>query len=108
MPTNTYWLYHGLIDAIYLLIVMIGVWPILFIGKWKKKTYGKKAITLDVIRHIILPILFCGFSSILGIPLWVVFYFVKDLFMVIVISSIILAGTGVYKMVWRYKSRVWR
>lgn len=108
MPTNTYWLYHGLIDAIYLLIVMIGVWPILFIGKWKKKTYGKKAITLDVIRHIILPILFCGFSSILGIPLWVVFYFVKDLFMVIVISSIILAGTGVYKMVWRYKSRGWR
>ena len=108
MPTNTYWLYHSLIDAIYLLIVMIAVCPILFIGKWKKKTYGKKAIVLDVIIHMIFPILFCGFSSILGIPLWVVFYFVKDLFMVIVISSIILAGTGVYKMVWRYKSRVRR
>ena len=108
MPTNTYWLYHGLIDAIYLLIIMIAVCPILFMGKWKKKTYGKKAIALDVIIHMIFPILFCGFSSIFGIPLWVVFYFVKDLFMVIVISSIILAGTGVYKIVWRYKSRVWR
>ena len=74
----------------------------------EEKTYGKKAIELDVIIHMIFPILFCGFSSILGIPLGVVFYFVKDLFMVIVISSIILAGTGVYKMVWRYKSRGWR
>ena len=101
MPANTYWLYHGLINMIYLLIVMIAVWPILFIGKWKKKTYGKKAITLDVMRHMILPILFSGFSSILGIPLWVVFYFVKDLFMVMVISSIILVGTGVYKVLWR-------
>lgn len=101
MSANTYWLYHGLIDAFYLLIIMIAVWPLLFIKKWKKKPHGKKTIALDIVRHMILPMILIMFPYILGFPLWVVYYYVKDLFMVLIISSVILVGTGIYKVIWR-------
>lgn len=100
MPANTYWLAHGLIDAAYLLVIIIAVWPLLFIKKWKKTQRNKKKMILDVARHMILPAVLLLFPYMLGVPLWVVYYFVKDLFLVLTVSAAILAVTGVYKIIW--------
>lgn len=102
---NPYITNHIIFNAVYLLIFIISVLPIIFISSWKKKNYTKKTLFLDIIRHGVLPIALIMLPNLLGIPLWVVWYFVKDLFIVLTASAILLLCVGIYKMIFRFKHK---
>ena len=95
---NIYVRYHILLNLIYLLIMIIAVFPILVIRRWKKKNHTKKQIVIDILIHGILPIILLLLPYLLGVPLWVVWYFVKDLFFVLVVSAFLLLFIGIYKV----------
>ena len=95
---NLYIKYHILLNLFYLLIMLIAVFPILFIRRWRKKNHTKKQIVIDILTHVILPIILLLLPYLLGVPLWVVWYFVKDLFFVLVVSAFLLLSTGIYKV----------
>ena len=50
-----------------------------------------------IFTHVILPIILLLLPYLVGVPLWVVWYFVKDLFFVLVVSAFLLLSTGIYK-----------
>lgn len=56
---------------------------------------------LDIMRHMVFPAVLLALPSILGSPLWLVRYFVNDLFLflVVVLACVISFGTGIYKAV---------
>ncbi len=80
------------------------MYPIIALKKWKAKAVTQKSIALDILRHGVFPLLLLALPYILGSPLWLVWYFVKDLFLVLVISAALLILTGCYKLIYRLKS----
>ena len=94
---NLYINYHTLLNLCYLLVILVAVFPILFIRRWRKKNHTKKQIVIDIFTHVILPIILLLLPYLVGVPLWVVWYFVKDLFFVLVVSAFLLLSTGIYK-----------
>ena len=94
---NLYINYHTLLNLCYLLVIIVAVFPILFIRRWRKKNHTKKQIVIDIFTHVILPIILLLLPYLVGVPLWVVWYFVKDLFFVLVVSAFLLLSTGIYK-----------
>lgn len=105
---NPYIGYHIIIDLIYLLLLIIAIYPLISIGRRKKMKHTKKLAAADIIRHGILPVILLGLSGFLGVPLWVVWYFVKDLFIVLTVSAALLLGTGVYKAAFFIRHRNYR
>lgn len=103
LPNHAYVLFHILIDLIYFAIVFIAVYPAISIKKWKNKPKTKGSLMLDIMRHGIFPAILLAIPYILGSPLWLVWFFVKDLFLVLTLSSAILIGTGVYKILAKRK-----
>lgn len=69
------------------------------IKRWKNKPKTRGLLILDILRHGIFPAFLLALPYLLGSPLWLVWYFVKDLFLVLTLSSTILIGTGIYKIV---------
>jgi len=82
----------------YLVLVAAAVYPIATIRKWKKKKQTTRLILFDITRHGILPLLLLCLPYMVGIPLWVVWYFVKDLFLVLLVNSSLLLVMGLYKI----------
>ena len=99
---SLYTVKHLLLNVAYLVLVAAAVYPIATIRKWKKTKrttkWKKKRIILDIIRHGILPLLLLCLPYIAGVPLWVVWYFVKDLFLVLLVNSSLLWVMGLYKI----------
>lgn len=62
-------------------------------------------IIRHIIRHIIIPMLLILIPTIIKIPIWVIWYFVKDLCMVLIINTILMILTGVYKIGYLLKKR---
>lgn len=89
---------HLLLNGIYLALAATAVYPIATIRKWKKKKRTTKWIIFDIIRHGILPLLLLCLPYIAGVPLWVIWYFVKDLFLVLLVNSCLLLIMGLYKL----------
>lgn len=95
---------HVLLDIVYLAIIILAVIPLLRIRKWKMplKTDKKPKKVLQIIRngflHLVLPTVLLCVPSMTGNPLWVVWYFVKDLFFVLVISAVLLYVGGIIKI----------
>jgi AcrR family transcriptional regulator len=89
---------HLLLNGAYLALVAVAVYPIATIRKWKKKKQTTRLILFDITRHGILPLLLLCLPYMVGIPLWVVWYFVKDLFLVLLVNSSLLLVMGLYKI----------
>lgn len=96
---HAYLLFHILIDLIYLAIISAAVIPLVCIRKWKNKPKTRGLLALDIMRHMAFPAVLLALPSILGSPLWLVRYFVNDLFLVLVLACVISFGTGIYKAV---------
>ena len=104
LPKHAYTLFHLLLDLVYLLVIFSAIYPILSIKKWKNKVGSNGMRVLDILRHGILPVFLLALPYILGSPLWLVWFFVKDLFIVLIGSSALLILTGVYKIIYRVKN----
>lgn len=89
---------HLLLNGTYLALAATAVYPIATIRKWKKKKRTTKLIILDIMRHGIFPLLLLCLPYIVGVPLWVIWYFVKDLFLVLLVNSSLLLVMGLYKI----------
>lgn len=95
---NPYIVRHLLLDGAYLTLIVTAIYPIMTIRKWKKKKRTKGLVIFDIVRHGILPLLLFCLPYVVGIPIWVVWYFVKDLCIVLLISSSLLFALGIYKI----------
>ena len=92
---SLYTVKHLLLNVAYLVLVAAAVYPIATIRKKKQTT---RLILFDIIRHGILPLLLLCLPYMVSIPLWVVWYFVKDLFLVLLVNSSLLLVMGLYKI----------
>ena len=100
---NPYVRQHLLLDLLYLLVLFLAVIPLLWLRKWKEKRNFKGELVWDILRHGVLPIVLLCLPYLLGVPLWVIWYFVKDLFFVLTASALLLFITGIYKAAYRRK-----
>lgn len=100
---NPYIRNHLLYDLLYLLLLALALYPLLTIKKWQKKAQKKSLLILDVIRHGVFPVLLICLPYLLGIPMWVIWFFVKDLCIVLCTSAVFLLAVGIYKIVFRVR-----
>lgn len=98
---NPYIVRHLLLNGAYFALLTIAVYPIATIKKWKKKKQTRCLIVFDITRHGILPFLLLCLPNMGGVPIWVVWYFVKDLCVVLLASSGLLFSVGLYKIFYR-------
>ncbi len=103
-------LYHFLYDLLYLIIIAIAVLPFallkLHIKRLPRGNRWLKILAL-VALHAVLPTFILLFPIIfLATPLWVVCAFVPDLFIVLIISSVLLYAGGALKgALWIYLNK---
>ena len=91
---------HLLYDAIYFLMFAVSV--CIFISGFKVKKARNKiiAIVKFITAYILWPLLLLTFSLIfISTPLWVIKLYVPDLFLVIIISSVLAFCGGIIKLV---------
>ena len=91
---------HLLLNVIYSAFATAAIYPIAAIRKWKKKERTAKGVVFDILRHGAMSLLLCA-PYLAGVPLWVVWYFVKDMFLVLLISAGLLWAAGLYKIGFR-------
>ena len=103
---NSYVIRHLLLDGIYFMLMAIAVYPVATIRKWKKKKRTRVLLVFDFIRHGIIPILLLCLFYMVGVPLWVVWYFVKDLCIVLLVSAGLLLAMGIYKICYRINRKM--
>ena len=101
---NPYIRNHLLYDFIYLLIFVLALYPLITIKKWQKKAKKRSLLVLDVIRHGIFPPILICLPYLLGIPMWVVWFFVKDLCIVLCTSAVLFLTGGIYKIMFLKKN----
>lgn len=93
---------HLLLNTAYFTLLILSIYPIATIRKWKKKIKTKRLAAFDIARHGILPALLLSLPYILGIPMWVVWYFAKDIYIILLMSIVFLLIIGIYKIFhWR-------
>ncbi len=97
---NPYFIRHVLLNAAYLGLLTVSAYPFAVMRKWKHKKKTKGLAVFEIARHGILPALLMALPYILGVPVWVVRYFVKDVFIVLTVSIFLLLTGGIYKMVY--------
>ena len=95
VPDHLYLKNHLLFDVIYLVITIIAIYPIVTIKKWKNKNKTKKLYILDIVRHLIFPLLLVLLPVVINVPFWVIWNFVKDLALILIINSILMFSTGI-------------
>lgn len=95
---NPYITRHLILDTAYLAVMAVAIYPIATIEKWKKRKQTKSVIFFDIIRHGVLPLLLFSLPYMAGVPIWVVWYFVKDLCIVLLAGSSLLLTVGIYKI----------
>lgn len=92
---------HFLLDAIYLSVFLVALFPLVFIKRYKKKlALSKKLKTIILIlsQHVLLPMALLLIPRLLSTPMWVVRYFVPDLFIVLIVSASLLLAGGLIKI----------
>lgn len=90
--------YHLAIDLIYFMIVVTAAYPLVALKKWKKKSKTKRLLAFDIFRHGVFPAVIISIPQLLGVPLWVIWYFVKDLFIILTVSAALSLCAGIYKI----------
>ncbi len=98
VPNHLYLKNHLLLDAIYLVITTIAIYPIVTIRKWKNKNKTKKLYIIDIIRHLIVPLLLILLPAVIAVPFWVIWNFVKDLALVLIVNFLLMISVGLYKI----------
>ncbi len=98
VSNNLYIINHLLIDALYIVITIIALYPIITIKSWKNRNKTNKLYIIDIVRHLLLPILLLLIPTIISVPFWVIWDFVKDLALILIINSILMLSTGIYKI----------
>lgn len=102
---NLYLILHTVIDVICFAILFLSIFSVVTLKKWKIKSENKRIFVLDILRHIILPIFLLLIPPIMGTPYKVVWLFVKDPAITIVVNAVILIVVGGYKVVFLLKKR---
>ena len=92
---NEYLKQHLMIDAAILLL--ISLYPLITLKKWKQKSENKKIFLFDTLRHLVLPAALLVVLPCMGTPLSVVWLFAKDVAIVLYVSVTVLFLMGVYK-----------
>ena len=95
-PVNMYMFLHLLIDLICLLICIVTIYPFIMIKKWKNKK--KSFYAVDIVRHLILPIILLCVPISVSTPVRVIWLFAKDLCIVLYANVILLVAVGIYKL----------
>lgn len=108
---NPYVLNHCIIDIICLMILVLTLYPFLTMTKWKsrieKKSMDRKRIGMrDWIFHLLIPLAILSLPLIIKTPYWVIYYFVKDVFFVLLISAKLLFLLGIYKIRYLHSIKV--
>lgn len=107
---TAYWASHLLYDGIYLALFLVALLPLLLLKRYKKKLPTRKArktVLSICILHIVFPTVLILFLQIFILtPLWVVRYYVPDLFLVLAISAALLYVGGMIKAILYCKARV--
>ena len=98
VSNNLYIINHLLIDALYIVITIIALYPIITIKSWKNRNKTNKLYIIDIVRHLLLPILLLLIPTIISVPFWFIWDFVKDLALILIINSILMLSTGIYKI----------
>lgn len=90
-----YWVMHGIIDIVCVLLLAAALYPLFTRRKWRE---GKKNIGLDLLRHLILP---AGLMMAMRYmaPAFVIKLFAKDVYYVLMVSVYALILGGIYKVV---------
>lgn len=99
---SAYMTTHLMIDAILLIIAMIALLPLFFLKKWRTKNKGKlriSSILCTTLIHILVPTLLMLVPKALSATMWVAARFAPDVFWVLIISSLLLYLTGIYKII---------
>lgn len=100
---DTYIAMHLLIDAVCLFICFMSIYPIVTIRRWYKKRKTRITVIIDCLRHIAFPILLMCVPLFINTPAFVLWLFVKDLFLVLYINAGILFTVGIIKLIFRLK-----
>ena len=87
---------HLVIDLICLLICVVSIYPFITIKKWKNKK--KYFYAVDIIRHLILPIILLCVPILVSTPVRVIWLFAKDLCIILYANAILLLAVGIYKL----------
>lgn len=100
---NEYATAHALYDLAYIAVLTVSVLPLCFIVFWLKRAGRAKLallIVIEVLIHAVLPSFILALPLLFfATPLWVVMAFVPDMFITIIISSVLLYATGAAKVV---------
>ncbi len=108
LSRNSYLISHLLIDGMYLAIFLIALLPFFLLKRYKNKLMlqktGKRIIAISCL-HIVLPTALLMSPRVLDTPLWVVRYYVPDLFLTLLISASLLYIGGIIKVRCLYKAR---
>ena len=100
---NLYIILHLVIDAICLFLCFISIYSIAAIVQWNKKEKKSKTYVIDSICHIGIPMILLCLPLIVGTPFWVLWLFVKDLYLVLYVNTGILIVVGVYNLIFLLK-----
>jgi len=94
---------HILINVVLLIILLTSILPLIRIKRWWAKSKEKvrvSSIIFAILIHAVLPTLILNLFTIQGIPMFVVYGFAPDVFIVQIISSVILYLVGVFKLIY--------
>ena len=94
---NEYLKQHLMIDAAVLLLLLISLYPVITLKKWKQKSENKKIFVFDMLRHLVLPAALLVVLPCMGTPLSVVWLFAKDVAIVLYVSAALLFFGGICK-----------
>lgn len=92
--SGMYWVMHGIIDLVCILLLAVALYPVITLKKWKTKN---KNIVFEILRHLVLPVgLVCGINVVA--PLFVIWLFAKDICIVLLTCACLLLLMGLYKL----------
>ena len=94
--SKMFFILHSIIDLVFLALIFFALYPVITLKKWKNK---KKNIFIDILRHLVFPLILLIPVQIIA-PLFVIRMFAKDVWLVLVISSILLFAIGIYKIIY--------
>lgn len=94
---------HFLADAFVALILALLVCTVVRLGKWKEKKYGVLSIVLDLLAHLVLPLVLALLPVIMATPYFVAWLYVTDMCIAAFSLALLLFGVGVYKLVYKLK-----
>jgi len=104
LQADSYKTSHLVLNAIYLVIVLVGVLPLIFIGRWKKRLLkGRRRVwglVGFIILHILIPTLLLLVPTLVGVPMAVVKGFVPDLYLLLIGCSAVAYLSGMIKIVY--------